>query len=344
MAKEEAVTEKVEHPDKPGFFTRLKRREARQRTVAEATGAHRPFRWRLFRRAVAIVVVALALYYPAGMIAVHKIDDDTAFAPTVEAKQSQAVATMAALLTREIEGHGWTANDPFFMPSSQLDNMPNYQRGIVAALARFTIEMADHIGRARTSTNPDADLERARELLGYAGTVWVFSFKTWSAAPASERQYLAARDALSAYNKRLAAGKAVFDRRASKLQATLARIAIDLGEVATTLDERVRGASGAVIDTGSDDVFYSAKGRIYAYYLILRGLGQDFAKVLAEKQLEKAWPQMLDSLKRAAEIRPVIVRNGAPDSVLQPNHLTAQGFYLLRARSQLLEIAGILLK
>jgi len=344
MAKEEAVTETVEQPDKPGLFTRLKRHDARQRTVAEVTGAHRPFRWRLFRRAVAIVVVALALYYPAGMIAVHKIDDDTAFQPAAEAGQSRAVAVMAALLSREIEKHGWTANDPFFLPSSQLDNMPNYQLGIVAALSRFTIEMADHIGRTRTSTNPDADLERARELLGYAGNVWIFSFKTWSGAPASEQQYLLARDALRAYNKRLAAGKAVFDRRAPKLQATVARIATDLGEIAATLETRVNTASGGIIDTRSDDVFYSAKGRIYAYYLILRALGQDFSKVLTEKQLEKAWPQMLDSLKRAAEIRPFIVRNGAPDSILQPNHLTAQGFYLLRARSQLLEIAGILLK
>ncbi|HUT49359.1 MAG TPA: DUF2333 family protein [Alphaproteobacteria bacterium] len=344
MAEEEAITQKVEEPDKPGFFTRLRRRDERVRVAAEVAGTHRPFRWRLFRRVIVIVVVAVALYYPAGMIAVHKIDDDTGFQPAVTAGQSRAAAVMAGLLSREIETHGWTANDPFFLPSSQLDNMPNYQLGIVAALARFTIEMADHIGRASANTNPDPDLERARELLGYAGTVWVFSFKTWSGAPPSEQQYLAARDALLAYNKRLAANKAVFDRRAPKLQATLARIATDLGTVAGQLEARVTTASGAIIDTRSDDVFYSAKGRIYAYYLILRALGLDYAKVLREKQLEKAWPQMLASLKRAAEIKPFIVRNGAPDSFLQPNHLAAQGLYLLRARSQLREIAGILLK
>jgi len=344
MANEEAITEKVEQPDRPGFFTRLKRREARARDRAAATDSHRPIRWRLFRRIFGVVVVAVALYYPAGMIAVHKIDDDTAFAPAAEPGQSRAVAMMAGLLTREIERHGWTANDPFFLPSSQLDNMPNYQTGIVAALARFTIEMADHIGRARTNANPDPDLERARELLSYAGTVWVFSFKTWSAEPPSEQQYLAARDALLAYNKRLAGKKAVFDRRAPKLQATLARITTDVGGIAGELEARVTEAGGAIVDTRSDDVFYAAKGRIYAYYLVLRALGEDYARTIQEKQLEKAWPQMLASLKQAAEIKPFIVRNGNPSGFLQPNHLATQGFYLLRARSQMLEIAGILLK
>ncbi|MDH3233788.1 MAG: hypothetical protein OEQ29_09680, partial [Alphaproteobacteria bacterium] len=134
MAEEEAITQKVEQPDKPGIFTRLRRRDARARTAAQVAGTHRPFRWRLFRRVIAIVVAAVALYYPAGMIAVHKIDDNTGFQPAVTAGQSRAVAVMAGLLSREIETHGWIANDPFFLPSSQLDNMPNYQLGIVAAL------------------------------------------------------------------------------------------------------------------------------------------------------------------------------------------------------------------
>ena len=32
---------------------------------------------------------------------------------------------------------GWTANDPFFLPGAVLDNMPNYQQGIIYALSRF---------------------------------------------------------------------------------------------------------------------------------------------------------------------------------------------------------------
>ena len=58
----------------------------------------------------------------------------------------------------------------------------------------------------------------------------------------------------------------------------------------------------------------------------------------------RAVSQSEPRLKEAAKLPPMIVRNGVPDSLLQPNHLTAQGFYLLRARTQLKEITNILLK
>ena len=348
MAEEDLVGEGAAPAEKPGWFQRLRRREARDREWSareKAEKRDRPTRWRVLKRLLGLVVVAIALYYPVGMLIAHKIDDNTAFLPKVEKGQSHAIAMAAALIEREIKQNGWTANDPFFLPASQLDNMPNFQMGIIAALSRFTIEMADHIGRTRGSSPVDADLEKARGLLAYPGTIWIFDFSTsWAPTASSEQQYLAARRSLLAYNKRLGAGKAVFDRRADNLQATVERIAVDIGSVSAQIDERIRTASGVIFDTRSDDIYYSAKGRLYGYYMVLSALGKDYAKVIKEKQLDKAWAQMLASLKEAAELQPFIVRNGDPDGMLQPNHLAAQGFYLLRARTQLKEITNILLK
>ncbi len=53
---------------------------------------------------------------------------------------------------------------------------------------------------------------------------------------------------------------------------------------------------------------------------------------------------MLGSMRHAAMLQPKVVVNGAPDAQLMPSHLAAQGFYLLRARTQLREITNILLK
>ena len=53
---------------------------------------------------------------------------------------------------------------------------------------------------------------------------------------------------------------------------------------------------------------------------------------------------MLDSMLKAAMLSPMVVVNGAPDAQIQPSHLASQGFYLLRARTQLREITNILLK
>jgi len=345
MAEEELLSDDYTGPEKKGWLGRLRTRSPdKERSVELPT--HRKIRWRLIKRTGAILMILIGLYYPVGMVAIHKIDDNTDVPIEVVSKgQSHAVAIATALIYREVKINGWTANDPFFYPAAALDNMPNYQMGIIAALSRFTIEMADHIGRTRGSSPVDPDLDKARGLLSYSGKIWIFDFSTsWAPTASSEAQYLAARRSLLRYNERLATGKAVFDRRSDNLQATVNRIAVDLGSVSAQIDNRIREAGGAIFDARSDDIYYAAKGRLYGYFMLLRALGRDYERVIKEKQLEKAWDQMLVSLKEAAVLQPLIVRNGKPDSLLQPNHLAAQGFYLLRSRTQLKEITNILLK
>src|SRR3546814_8964274 len=73
-------------------------------------------------------------------------------------------------------------------------------------------------------------------------------------------------------------------------------------------------------------------------------LGEDFAPVIEERQLTAAWTQMLESLRQAAVLDPLVVVNGDPDGLYFPSHLAVQGFYLLRSRTQLREISAILLR
>jgi hypothetical protein len=300
-------------------------------------------------KSVAVLIVAgLLLYYPVGMIWVHTIDDDLDFqAPRAEAEQggSATVSMAAALIEREVDHHRWVANDPFFEPAWMLDNMPAYQQGIISALARFAFELTDQIARIRGSSQTDTDLQEAAGLLQYSGTKWIFDFSTSLAPTAtSEAQYRKARKALLAYNRRLGGGSAVFERRADNLLATLDRIALDLGASSAALDERVAEHSGDLIDFEADDLFYNVKGQVYAYYLVLRELSRDFEGVITERDLNKVWSQMLSSLHAAAALDPWVIVNGTPDGQILPSHLAAQGFYLLRARTQLREITNILLK
>lgn len=284
-------------------------------------------------------------YYPVGMVLVHNVDDNVTLQVEVQDGQSRAVAMAAALIERETSIHPWVANDPWFMPGAALDNMPNFQQGIVYALSRFAIEMGDQLGRTRGSSQVDADLDKAAGLLKYAGDVWVFDFSVSLAPTApSDSQYRAARNSLLSYNKRLAAGDAVFDVRADSLETTLERIATDLGSGSAVIDTYIRENSGTFFDFHADDIYYRNKGRLYAYYLILRELREDFKTVIDGKDVMKAWDQMLGSLETAAKAQPLIVVNADPDSFLRPSHLTAQGFYLLRARTQMKEVANILLK
>jgi hypothetical protein len=288
----------------------------------------------------------LFVYYLGGMLWLHEIDDDPAFARESSAPEgaSEAVAVAADLVEREIETHRWVANDPFFMPASLLDNMPEFQQGIVAAISRFTLELTDQIGRTRGSSQADPDLDRAAGLLRYPGTIWIFDFSTsWAPTASSEQQYRRAVAALRAYNERLGRGQAVFETRADNLLATLDRIAADIGSSSAAIDQQIK-AAGFWPDFTADNLFYATKGRLYAYYLLLRALEVDFANVIRERQLGSAWTQTMESFREAALLQPWVVVNGAPDGQLMPNHLTSQGFFLLRARTQLREISNILLK
>lgn len=300
----------------------------------------RAWAWRIAKILLAVVV----LYYPIGMIWIHSVDDDPDFTVEAVEGESRAVAMAAALIERETDQNRWTANDPFFLPAAALDNMPNFQQGIIYALSRFAIEMSDQIGRVRGSSQVDKDLDSAAGRLKYPGDIWYFDFAVSLAPTAtSEQQYREARRALLDYNARLGKGEATFDRRADNLQATLERISADLGSSSAVIDNHIDDG-GFLIDFDADNIFYQTKGRIYAYYLVLVGFREDFGQIIDEKELGKAWDQMLLSLRRAVELEPLVVTNGDPDGQLLPSHLASQGFYLLRARTQLKEIANILLK
>ena len=310
----------------------------------------RPFLKRrgLWLSFLAALVFVLAIYYPVGMAIVHEVDADPEFRldeSALPANGSRAVAVAAALIRREVDDHRWVANDPWFLPGSALDNMPNFQMGIIGALARFSFELTDQLGRTRGSSQTDPDLQEAAGQLQYSGTVWVIDFATsWAPTTPSESRYRAAARSLERYNARLSEGQAVFERRSDNLLSTLDRMALDLGATSAALDQHVAGHAGTFLDRKADDLFYGVKGQTYAYYLVLRELGRDFDGLIGERELGLAWAQMLASLQQAALLSPFVVVNGGPDSNLQPSHLAVQGFYVLRARAQLREITNILLK
>lgn len=301
---------------------------------------------RYLGRGLIVLLVLLLLYYPVGMLWLHTVDDDPDFAPTVVPEgASQAVAMAAALITREVDTHEWVANDPFFMPGAALDNMPNYQTGIVSALSRFAIEMTDQIGRTRGSSRADPDLDKAAGLLKYPGDIWLYDLSTsWLPTAPSDSQYRAAGRALQSYNERLIKGGAVFDRRTDNLLATLERFTADLGSASAVIEQHIQDTGGALVDFKADNIFYNTKGRLYGYALLLRALGKDFENVLSERDMMPVWNELIETFLTAVALEPWVISNGSPDAMLVPNHLLAQGFYLLRARTQLREINNILLK
>ncbi len=290
----------------------------------------------------------ILLYYIGGMALMHRIDDDIAFAQPngVADGGSVSVALAADLIERETVTHRWLSNDPFFMPSYLLDNTPNFQQGIMTALFRYTSELRDEIARTRGSSAEDPDAKAAAGYLSYPPNIWIYNPEVswWAPTAPSEKQYEQGMRSLRAYNQRLIDGNARFEARADNLQTLIDRFTSDIGSASASIDRHIEEMGGSLFDFQADNLFYANKGRLYAYFLLMRALQEDFAEVIAEKGLGNAWRLTLTSLEAAATLQPWIIMNGAPDSGFRPSHLAAQGFYLLRARTQLKEISNILLK
>ena len=300
---------------------------------------------KIIKRLALVIILLLLLYYPVGMFLIHRIDDNPNFGPQNVSQGSNAVAVSIALIDREVNQHSWVANDPIFKPGAFLDNMANFQTGIISAIARFSYELVDQLGRTRGSSAVDPDLQEVSGLLQYSGNIWWWNPST-SLMPVatSEQQYNKAMEQLIIYNKRLATGNAVFEKRADNLLATLDRIALDLGASSASIDAYIKNGFGCVLDLGADDLFFNVKGQAYAYSLILKGLRKDFKQVITNRDIASSWDDMEASFESVISMDPMIISNCAVDGLIFQNHLAAEGFYLLRARTQLREITNILQK
>ncbi|CUW37627.1 conserved protein of unknown function [Magnetospirillum sp. XM-1] len=291
--------------------------------------------------AFALVVV---LVFPVAMLVISKVDDNPDFAAgTVTAPRSRGVAVTAALITRELDGSKWHANDPFFMPGAWLRDMPAFQLGLVGGLARMVGALNSEKGVAFGPNGADVNLNHAAGLLKYPGTVWKFdTHKSWLPTASAEKQYRNAQRSLDLYNDMVAAGGTQFERKPEALVAIVEALIRDLDEVTEAIDHHLAAGHLVLLDFGVDGVFYGNKGRLYAYSIVLRELGRDFEKTLADRRQLEAWTRMVDHLAASARLKPWLVWSAAPDSSVLPNHLAAQGYGALRVRMQAAELLAAL--
>ena len=291
------------------------------------------------KRVTIIFAAFLVLYFGVLGAVLTRLDDNPDFVPPAPIEGgSHAIDMAIALVDREVNVHGWMPNQPMFMPGGLRDNAPNFQLGIIHAVARFSFELLDHLGRARGSSRADPDLERAAGFLQFPGDIWHIELaKSLMPTVTSDQQYRSALRMLISYNTRLAQGRAIFERRGDALAATLTRISADLGSQTALLEEHSRSRTSWMLDFEADDIFFRNKGITYAYYLLLRELGRDFEVLIDQRGLTSVWRQAVTTLRYASQLNPLVVMNARTDSVLA-NHLVLQGFYINRAVVQLNEL------
>ncbi|WP_137130383.1 DUF2333 family protein [Rhizobium sp. FY34] len=223
-----------------------------------------------------------------------------------------------------------------------LDNKASFQRGVNQAVRRTAVELVDTLGRVRGTSGINGDLQDARGNLQFDEYSWYFGLDPFGFKTPTPAYYRAALNSLRKFNTDLAACNAVFDGRADNLVQFVDRIANDLGSTSAVLRERSENYNAGWFDTRADDRFWFAYGQLYGYYAVLSAARADFDQVIRERSLVPLWTDTLSQFQSALRIQPAIISNGSESGWLMPTHLATMGFYILRTRSNLVEVRSVL--
>ena len=292
------------------------------------------------------IVGFLFLYYPVGAYLTDKINRDTNIEiNATQTNQSQTIDMISYLIHQEINEKIWTPNLPFFFPAAILDNMPNYQLGMINGISKFTTAFERRIDIKINNKENTSPLYKAAALLRYPGTIWMFSPRNKiKPVPSAASQYRKARRMLGKYNQLLAGGQVPFYKSPQDLAYILDKARLNLARSDSQLSASVRENSSNWFDFKADDVFYYNQGKIYAYYMILKALGYDYKQTILQANQYQNWISLLKALEDACKIQPQYVRNGELSGSFAPNHLAYLNMYTQKAQSLLRIITETLTK
>ncbi|MBR1648670.1 MAG: DUF2333 family protein [Alphaproteobacteria bacterium] len=301
------------------------------RYLAQSLSYCRKFASRLHSKKIVgtLAIVMLIALYPLSALWHEKIDrtEDYDLSNTSHLR-SQGLEAISLLINREVNEHIWTPNLPFFFPAYMLDNMPNFQTGIIRSLAELTASFE------RCVQCPENHLEKAAHLLKYPPDIWLFApdnkLKT---APSSSAQYRKALKYIKKFNLALEEEKCFWVRDAATFTIITNATVKSLSRIARKIEDEIREGDNSIFDNHADDVFYTSQGQIYAYMIILQKIGRDYKQVLMAKDCYSEWTSMLRALNNAVHINPVITINGKPDDITAPNHLFYMGYYVVKAEN-----------
>lgn len=290
-----------------------------------------------WQKILLLAIVGIFAYYPVSVFFSEEIDrSETVKFDNLVEEQSQGVEVMCFLLNREINEHLWVPNLPYFFPASCLDNMPNFQMGILQALA----VVAEVLPQQVSFLEGGDYVENVAKLLDYPADVWILANdENFKIAPSSTRKYRKALKLLRRLNEDLGSGKAVLDRDITSVALIVEAVDRVLKKSLKKIDDEVREGENDWFDTKVDDVFYFSVGQVYACALMLEKFGKDYKKVLADNDIYQEWTTLIRILQKAASISPKIVVNGELDDALKANHPVYMGYYIAKARNILGEIS-----
>jgi hypothetical protein len=254
---------------------------------------------------------------------------------------------------------GYITND-VSLPSYVMDNMPSWEFGALTELREATRALRDDFSRAQTQSQEDTDLMEADAQFHFDPDSWL--------VPPTELEYKKGIEALQRYLDRLGgqSPKANFFARADNLNAYLAVVEKRLGSLAHRLSSNVPelfyepaiGATDGSADPDAalsevtevtpwmeiDNVFFEARGYVWALLHVLKAIEVDFGAVLDSKRARPALQRIIHKLKNAEQPiwSPMIMNNSGFGALT--NHSLIMASYISRANAAIIDLRILLMQ
>ena len=241
-----------------------------------------------------------------------------------------SVSMMIDLMEAQLNGiGGWLPNDPPLTPGAYLDNLPNFQLGVLQVVRHSSRVLRDNLTRQRTSDAVHKETDLA--YTGYANNPFKWAF------PSAEGAYQRGNEALRRFRADLG-GEARFFPRADNLVQFLEPMVSELGAVTTRLlDAKDPAKVGWFL---IDDNFYYAQGAGFAMLGMMQAVNRDFKDVLVDKNATEITSLIIQSLDES-QFDPYLVTNGDKDGLLA-NHSNNLKVFLDDARQKMNSLISIL--
>lgn len=253
---------------------------------------------------------------------------------------------------------GYLSND-VTPPSVALDNIPNWEFGVLQQIRDLAKAMRNDYSRSQTQSEADPDLEIAEPKFNVDSGSWIF--------PSAEGEYKDGIKAMQKYLDRLrdpTQQNAQFYARADNLNEWLSLVEKRLGSLSQRLSKArpqirvntdLAGDANAQQSTNAareiiaqtswfkiDDNFYEARGTAWALMHYLKAAEVDFGPVLRDKNAIPTLRQIVRELESTQRnISSPMILNGSGLGMFA-NHSLVMSSYIARANSAIADLRRLL--
>jgi len=311
---------------------------------------------------VVLIMLGFAIYWSEEPEPFDVVEAARSKAPETSARittgsytTSAAIVAMETLLNKR---GGYLSND-VIPPSIFLDNIPNWEFGVLVQVRDLTRSMRNDFSRSQSQSTEDVDLIIAEPQFNFDSGSWLL--------PATESEYQEGIDALYGYLNRLQNPQnpeAQFYARADNLKDWLAQVEKRLGSLSQRLSASVgqvrfntdlAGDAEAVQSTETskqldiktpwseiDDVFYETRGASWALIHFFKAVELDFKPILDKKNASISLQQIIRELEASQEtLWSPMIMNGSGFGLFA-NHSLVMGSYISRANAAVIDLRNLL--